>query len=199
MARPRAFDEQATQDQIADAFWSNGYAATSTRELAELTGLTVTSLYNAFGDKQALFQRALEHYLETTLKERIQRLEESLPPAEAIAAFFAEVIDRSLSDTRQRGCFLVNSALEATPDSPSLRAAIAAEIDAIRAFFRRCLLAARRSGDVPASISAADASAHLLTVLLGLRVIARVNPERSMMTAAVTAALKSTGITKKPR
>ncbi len=194
MARPRQFDEQKTLEAVADAFWARGYEATSTRELAERTGLTVTSLYNAFGDKRALFQRALEHYLDATLRERIDRLEKSLAPSEAIAAFFHEVIERSLSDTQQRGCFLVNSALEATPEAPELRAAIAAEIDAIRAFFRRCLLAGRRSGEVPSSVSAAEASAHLLTVMLGLRVMARVHPDRTTMTAAATTALKAAGI-----
>jgi TetR/AcrR family transcriptional repressor of nem operon len=194
MARPREFDEQKTLEAVAEAFWARGYEATSTRELAERTGLTVTSLYNAFGDKRALFQRALEHYLDATLRERIDRLEKSLAPSEAIAAFFHEVIERSLSDTQQRGCFLVNSALEATPEAPELRAAIAAEIDAIRAFFRRCLLAGRRSGEVPSSVSAAEASAHLLTVMLGLRVMARVHPDRTTMTAAATTALKAAGI-----
>lgn len=196
MARPREFDEQKTLEAVAEAFWARGYEATSTRELAERTGLTVTSLYNAFGDKRALFQRALEHYLDATLRERIDRLEKSLAPSEAIAAFFQEVIERSLSDKQQRGCFLVNSALEATPETPELRAAIAAEIDAIRAFFRRCLLAGRRNGEVPSSVSAAEASAHLLTVMLGLRVMARVHPDRATMTAAAATALKVAGIAK---
>ncbi|KLD64864.1 TetR/AcrR family transcriptional regulator [Dyella japonica] len=196
MARPRQFDEQKTLEAVAEAFWAHGYEGTSTRDLAQRTGLTVTSLYNAFGDKQSLFQLALQHYLDTTLKERIHRLEESLAPTEAIVAFFNEVIERSLSDVQQRGCFLVNSALDATPDAPELRAAIASEIDAIRAFFRRCLLAGRRTGDVPSTVSAAEASAHLLAVLLGLRVMARVNPDRATMTAAVSAALKASGISK---
>lgn len=196
MARPREFDEQKTLEAVAEAFWAHGYEATSTRDLAQRTGLTVTSLYNAFGDKQALFQRALQHYLDATLRERIDRLEQTLAPGEAIAAFFNEVIERSLSDRQQRGCFLVNSALEATPAAPELRAAIAAEIDAIRAFFRRCLLAGRRAGEVPSSVSAAEASAHLLAVLLGLRVMARVHADRATMTAAVTTALKASGISK---
>jgi TetR/AcrR family transcriptional repressor of nem operon len=196
MARPREFDEQKTLEAVAEAFWARGYEATSTRDLAQRTGLTVTSLYNAFGDKQSLFQLALRHYLDTTLKERIHRLEASLAPSEAIAAFFSEVIERSLSDAQQRGCFLVNSALQATPEAPELRAAIASEIDAIRAFFRRCLLAGRRNGEVPSSVSAAEASAHLLAVLLGLRVMARVNPDHATMTAAVTTALKASGISK---
>lgn len=196
MARPREFDEQKTLEAVAEAFWTHGYEATSTRDLAQRTGLTVTSLYNAFGDKQALFQRALQHYLDATLRERIDRLEQTLAPGEAIAAFFGEVIERSLSDKQQRGCFLVNSALEATPAAPELRAAIAAEIDAIRAFFRRCLLAGRRIGEVPSSVSAAEASAHLLAVLLGLRVMARVHADRATMTAAVATALKASGISK---
>ncbi|MBR0641218.1 TetR/AcrR family transcriptional regulator [Roseomonas hellenica] len=33
------------------------------RDLIERTGITGASLYNAFGDKRALYQRALDHYV----------------------------------------------------------------------------------------------------------------------------------------
>ena len=39
-----------------ECFWSRGYQATSIRDLVDTTGLTGASLYNAFGDKRALFR-----------------------------------------------------------------------------------------------------------------------------------------------
>ena len=78
-------------------------------------GLTAPSIYNAFGDKQELFKRALEQYIEHTTRERLRRLEEELPPSEAITQFFAEIIDHSIKDSQRKGCFLVNSALEVAP------------------------------------------------------------------------------------
>ena len=51
------------------------------------TGITAASLYNAFGDKRALYQKALDHYVEASVAEKFRRCE-TLPPLEAIEAFF---------------------------------------------------------------------------------------------------------------
>jgi TetR/AcrR family transcriptional regulator, transcriptional repressor for nem operon len=50
------------------------------RDLAVSMGLTAPSLYNAFGDKQTLYARALERYLDSTTRDRLRRLEQSLTP-----------------------------------------------------------------------------------------------------------------------
>ncbi|MGC2787400.1 MAG: helix-turn-helix domain-containing protein [Roseiarcus sp.] len=56
-----------------------GYEATSVRDLVAQTGISAASLYNAFGDKRALYQKALDHYVEASIADRIRRCEE-LPP-----------------------------------------------------------------------------------------------------------------------
>ncbi|MGY2074206.1 TetR/AcrR family transcriptional regulator, partial [Pseudomonas reactans] len=71
--------------------------------------------YNAYGDKRALFGRALDHYIQNGFCERSARLEQQLPPREAVLAFFDEIIERSLSDPEHKGCFIVNAALEVAP------------------------------------------------------------------------------------
>jgi TetR/AcrR family transcriptional repressor of nem operon len=185
MGRPREFEEEKVLEAAGDMFWAKGFEATSTRDLTACTGLTPSSMYAAFGDKRAFFRRVLDHYLEHTSRERIARLEASLPPGAAIAAFFAEIIERSLSDVQQRGCMLVNSALDATSRDPDFRAAIANELAALQGFFHRCVIAGQHSGEIRASLSADDAARHLLSVLLGVRVLARVRPERELLTGAV--------------
>jgi TetR/AcrR family transcriptional repressor of nem operon len=61
MARPREFDELTALEAAVECFWQRGYKATSVRDLADKMGLSVPSLYNAYGDKHALYARALEH------------------------------------------------------------------------------------------------------------------------------------------
>ena len=63
MARPREFDEAAALEAATQRFWRYGYEATSVRDLSEATGLTLASLYNAFGDKRSLYRRVLERIL----------------------------------------------------------------------------------------------------------------------------------------
>jgi len=198
MARPRKFDETAVLDAAVDRFWTQGYEATSTRELAESMQMTLASMHNAFGDKRALFRRSLDHYLDGSLRARIARHEAAQSPAAAIAGFLRESIERSLGDGCRRGCLLVNSALEVTPADPEMRDYLNAELATIEDFFRRCIVKGRQSGEIPASIDADDAARLLFSNLLGIRVLARVRPERSLLEGAARAALASLGLPPMP-
>ena len=101
MARPREFDETTVLDAAIQCFWAKGFEATSVRDLADEMGITGASLYNAFGDKRALYRRALDQYVAGSLGERARRLENTLPPRETIGAFFQEIIACSLSDNQR--------------------------------------------------------------------------------------------------
>jgi TetR/AcrR family transcriptional repressor of nem operon len=114
MGRPREFDETAALDAAMDCFWRDGYEATSVRDLASRMGITGASLYNAFGDKRSLFREVLQRYVEQSTRERIARLESSLPPKQTVCAFLHEIVERSIDGDR-RGRLLVNTALEIEP------------------------------------------------------------------------------------
>src|ERR1700754_1772563 len=110
MARPRKFDEETVLAAVVEAFWANGYEATSTRDLVRRTGLAQPSLHNAFGDKRNLFRRALGTYSRMILRKEMVRLESSLSPRAAIATYFDNVIDSTVNDRLRRGCLVVNTA-----------------------------------------------------------------------------------------
>jgi TetR/AcrR family transcriptional repressor of nem operon len=181
MARPREFDEEAVLDAAVRCFWEHGYEATSVRDLAGRMKITSASLYNAFGGKRSLYRRSLDHYFDQSVRDRIKRLEGALPPREAIHAFFGEVIERSLSDKQRKGCLLVNSALEVAPHDPEFQRVIAEVLVQVEAFFRRCVLAGQSAGAIATSQSAQDLARLLLSVLLGIRVLARARPERALL------------------
>ncbi len=189
MARLKAFDEGQAVDAAVDCFWAHGYGATSVRDLADCMGIGGASLYNAFGDKRTLFVRCLERYANRSSRERMARLEEKHPPKDAIRAFLLEIVERSLKDRDCKGCLLVNSALDVGPHDAAIGAAVAAYLDEIRGFFRRNIEAARRAGTVPRGIDAETVSGHLLGVLMGIRALARVKPERKLLESVARPAL----------
>jgi TetR/AcrR family transcriptional repressor of nem operon len=199
MARPREFNEDDVLNVAGELFWAKGYQGTSTRDLAEETGLTPSSIYSAFGDKRGLYLRALEQYIDRTLRKRIARLESSLSPGRAIANFFDEIVDRSLSDHGHRGCLLVNTALESTADDTELQHLVANETIAIEHFFRRCITAGLRTGEIATDDSPDEVAKFLLSVLLGLRVLARVRPDPKLLKGLVGPALKSLNLAWPPR
>jgi TetR/AcrR family transcriptional regulator, transcriptional repressor for nem operon len=189
MARPITFDETVALDAAIDCFWQRGYEATSVRDLAAAMGIAGTSLYNSFGSKRALFVQALERYLNRIVRPLFKRLQTSLPPKRAIGAFFAEVIDYSLSDRSRRGCLLVNAALEVAPHDRRLRAEIARRMDEVEAFFHCLITAAQRDGSIPRNVKARDTARLLLAVLLGIRVLARSKPDRALLEGIARPAL----------
>jgi TetR/AcrR family transcriptional repressor of nem operon len=189
VARLKEFDEERAIDEAVDCFWARGYEATSVRDLADAMGIGGTSLYNAYGDKRALFVKCLERYANRSSRERMARLEEKHAPKEAIRAFLTEIIERSLKDRDCKGCLLVNSALDVAPHDTAIGKAIAAYLDEIRDFFRRNIEAARRTGAVPKGVDAEALSGHLLGVLMGIRALARVKQERKLLESVARPAL----------
>jgi TetR/AcrR family transcriptional repressor of nem operon len=188
MGRPREFDETAALDAATDCFWRDGYEATSVRELAASMGIAGASLYNAFGDKRSLFREVLQRYAELSMRERIARLESTLPPKQAVRAFMGEIVDHSVEGDR-RGCLLVNTALDTAPHDPELGAEVAARLGEIEAFFRRAIAAAQTDGSVPRDRDSGDLARLLLGVTLGLRVLARSMPERELLEGVAGPAL----------
>jgi TetR/AcrR family transcriptional regulator, transcriptional repressor for nem operon len=181
MARPREFDEAAVLDAAIGRFWERGYEATSVRDLADEMNIAGASLYNAFGDKRTLYERALNRYLDQSFRERIHRLEPSLPPREAVIAFLQEIVKRSLTDKQRRGCMLVNSAIESAPHDDKFFDIVAIFLDEVEQFFFRCVRRGQKDGTITKTHSAEDISKSLLSILLGIRVLARVKPERKLL------------------
>jgi TetR/AcrR family transcriptional regulator, transcriptional repressor for nem operon len=188
MARPREFDEGAVLDAAVLCFWRQGYEATSVRDLVAQTGITAASLYNAFGDKRSLYQKALDHYVEAGVADRIRRCE-ALPPRQAIEVFFEEIVKRSINDRDRKGCMLVNAALDVAPHDPAFRKVVATVLVSIEAFFLACVRAGQADGTITQSLPAETLAQNLLGVLMGIRVLARVRPERALLEGVAAPAL----------
>jgi TetR/AcrR family transcriptional regulator, transcriptional repressor for nem operon len=156
--------------------------------LVERTGITAASLYNAFGDKRGIYRKALDHYVEGGIADRIRRCE-ALAPREAIGAFVEEILKRSLGDRERKGCMLVNAALDVAPHDPGFRKVVAEVLAHIEAFFLTCVKAGQGDGTIARSLPAEILSHHLLGVLTGIRVLARVRPERALLEGVVAPSL----------
>ena len=188
MARPREFDEGAVLDAAVLCFWNRGYEATSVKDLVEKTGITAASLYNAFGDKRAIYEKALDHYVQGSVADRIRRCG-ALAPRDAIGAFFEEILKRSLGDRERKGCMLVNAALDMAPHDPGFRKIVTEVLAEIEAFFLACVEAGQADGTMTRSLPAETLSRHLLGVLMGIRVLARVRPEQALLEGVVAPSL----------
>jgi len=104
-----------------DAFWANGYEATSMADLCSYTGLHKGSLYQAFGDKHTLFMKALRHYAESEFHEVAAVAFKSDSPLENIRAAVRKIVDDASSE---KGCMMINSLVELAPHDEEVKAAL---------------------------------------------------------------------------
>lgn len=122
MARPRDFDEETVVTEAMMTFWNRGYEATSVEDLTGATGLSRSSLYHAFHSKRALFERALQRYMDG-LDGMLWPLENGEPGLEGILRFFDNWEQRIRHGVVNPafGCLIVNSTAELAPFDPSLK------------------------------------------------------------------------------
>lgn len=110
MGRTRSFDERAVLSKAMHLFRRKGFSSVSVADLETTTGLTVGSLYNAFGDKQGMFDAAFAHYTREVLERRIARY---APPESGLAglrALFLTLLEEPLGTSF--GCLITNTAIE---------------------------------------------------------------------------------------
>ena len=165
MARPRKFDEDAVVGAARDQFWDGGYAATSVDDLTAATGLGKGSLYGAFGDKHALFLRALDDYcVDATGRVVAQLRRPGVSAYDRLADHVRAVAADIAADTGRRGCMMAKSAAELGANDADVGRVINASFTKWQGALADCIAEAQRDG----TVSAATDPEALATMLLGM-------------------------------
>ena len=184
--RPRSFDEAEVLEAARDAFWNNGYSATSLDDLVAATGLNRPSLYAAFGDKRAIYLRALQENRAASVEGIRQRLGGDAPLRQSLLDFLVEAADSTLAGAEgARGCFVVCTAVTESLRDPQTRevaAGYVVEVDAV--FLERFRRSAR---ELNAGVEPASAAAVASAVLQSLAVRARTGSDRASLLEVVHA------------
>ena len=185
--RPRSFDDDEVVDRAMDLFWRRGYGATSMRDLKDELGVLPGSLYGAFGDKHALFLRALERYAEDT-RDAAGDLAQGRQVLPRLRALLAGVLDAAAEEPG-RGCMLGNTAAESLPADTEATELVSDALDALEAAIERALERGRESGEVRDDVDAGAHARMLVALIQGLHLVARVEDDPARLEDAVEAAL----------
>jgi TetR/AcrR family transcriptional regulator, transcriptional repressor for nem operon len=185
--RPRTFDDSQALEAAKDFFWRHGYAATSIRDLTQELGVLPGSLYAAFGDKHALFLRALERYADGT-RQAAAALSGDGPVLPRVRALLESVL-AAAHTAPGRGCMLGNTAAEALPDDDAAGEVVRAAFRELEDGLERALATAQRSGELRDDVDCGAHARLLLALMQGLHVLARTERDPHRLQDAIDAAL----------
>jgi AcrR family transcriptional regulator len=169
VGRPRQFAEDEALEAAMKVFWQQGYEGASLSDLTRATGLSRPSLYAAFGNKEALFRTALDHYADTHMAFMRRALQE--PTAREVVDALLRGFIASATDPRTpAGCLTVGAALTSGPSADAVRAELTARRLAGEADLRARLRRAQSSGDLPPDASPSDLARYISTLTQGIAI-----------------------------
>jgi AcrR family transcriptional regulator len=154
-------------EKAMHVFWKHGYEGSSLDDLTAAMGINRPSLYAAFGNKEALFERAVDRYME---KYKALTADVATAPTarEAVRRLFDHAVNAATKG-KVRGCMLVQGALACGEASESIRRELIARRASNEAALRKRFERAAEAGEkLPAP--PADLARYISAVLQGMAV-----------------------------
>jgi TetR/AcrR family transcriptional regulator, transcriptional repressor for nem operon len=175
MGRPRLFDLDGAVASAVNVFWKAGYGATTPADLLEAIGIGKGSLYNAFGSKHALFERALRRYGDDRVAGLAGWLANPGPVRQRINGYFQRLAAPENEATLRRGCFAANTAAELGRTDPAAMKIVRSTFERMESVLEEALVEGRARGELDDALDAKAVASLLLAALVGITVLARVD------------------------
>jgi len=185
--RPRAFNVNKALDQALRVFWKNGYEGTSLPTLTKAMGINRPSLYATFGNKESLFRKAVDRYMEKSGE--WMRDAFSQPTARATVERLLKGAIGSPTPGKVRGCLLVQGALACSDSADPIRKELACRRSELEALLQERFERAVAGGDLRPDADPAGLAKYVATFQQGLAVQMAGGAKRDELLRAVDIAL----------
>lgn len=171
-------------------FWREGYEGASLSDLTEAMGISRPSLYAAFGDKESLFHKVLDHYSEGPAS---FVLEAVLQPTArgAIEALFRGTVDQATNPANPQGCLLLQAGLACGDGAVAIQQELVRRRDSGEHLIRERLEQAKANGDLGGDTDPTDLARYVVTVMRGIGVQAANGASREELRRVAKTALLS--------
>jgi AcrR family transcriptional regulator len=190
IGRPRAFDIDEALDRAMKVFWQKGYEGASLPDLTKAMGINRPSLYAAFGNKEALFRKAIDRYVAGPACHVKEALKE--PTArQVVERLLYGSIDLITDSRNPCGCFMVQSALACGDTSDVIRQELVKRRAASEAALRERFERAVSEGDLPPGSDPADLARYVATLMHGMAVQAAGGTARDELLRVAVMAIRA--------
>jgi TetR/AcrR family transcriptional regulator, transcriptional repressor for nem operon len=188
MARPKEFDPERALAKAMNLFWRLGYENTSLEALMKAMGIARQSLYDTFGDKRALYLKALAYYRDQTTGE-MQKMLREIP---SVKNGFAKLLYGMAAETREqheRGCLLLSANLQRDPKDAVVRDFLRDNQARVEAIFLQALIRAQKQRELSANDDPAALARFFVVTIQGMRAMARLKSDRKALEQVARVAL----------
>jgi TetR/AcrR family transcriptional regulator, transcriptional repressor for nem operon len=189
MGRERSFDEAEILERAANVFSVSGFSGTSVAMLSDATGLGKQSLYNAFGDKEALYLKAMECAVNRFGK-AVVKMQNAETGAEAMRIFFSEIAVLCSSNLAPERVCMVSAGLLEAIDAPEIQSALERKWAGTHELVRSTIERGQRDGSIQNRAPSVALADIMMSIMSGMRVAAKVESSRARLPATVELALQ---------
>lgn len=176
MPRTKQFDEQEVLKKAMELFWEKGFHATSMQDLVSYLCINRASLYDTFGGKEALFEKAFELYRSNS----IGFLREVLDSTDSVKGRFQKLFDfaikEAIEDESRKGCFVVNVTTELVPGDERIQVVLNENKENVEQLFVSVVQDGIEKGEISPTKDPKTIASFLFTLYGGLRIVGKVNP-----------------------
>jgi AcrR family transcriptional regulator len=189
--RPRTFDIDFALDRAVEVFWKHGFQDASMHELTEAMGLSKPSLYAAFGDKEALYLKTLERYVQLLIERHAAALNDEVDGRRAVEGFLRSLATMLVDPALPGGCFIINGTADCGGSTipASVELALRAALQGSEMMVLERLQRARRDGDLPETIAPEALAAMFGSLIAGLAVLAKSGASEAKLNTVIDTAM----------
>jgi AcrR family transcriptional regulator len=188
--RPVEFDQNEALDKALHVFWSRGYEGASMAELTEALGINKPSIYAAFGNKEALFRKALERYRAGPIA-FVGEAMEAPTAQQAVKNLLTKAVDFFSDKSKPNGCMIVQGALTCGESTHTIQQELIAYRGNFEATLTQRFDLAKAQGDLPSNVNSKQLAKYIATIHQGMSVQATSGATRGELLAVVEIALKN--------
>ncbi len=169
--RPREFDIDTVLESLTQLFWEKGFESTSMADIVDATGLNKSSLYNAFGSKEALFEQAVDRYVDLR-SAMVSDLVENGSRGIDDVHLLLDAMWMEVESGDHRGCLAVNTSTELGPTDAHAVALSARYRTMLRSALTAAFTRAAEQGEIDGS-QVPNYANTIMAMMLGMGVVVR--------------------------
>ena len=190
MPRTKQFNEEEVLEKAMNLFWEKGFHATSMQDLVSHLGINRASMYDTFGSKNELFDRAIKRYKNLNSKKVADFLYYQTNVRQGLYLLFENSIEEAMNEEKVKGCFMVNTTTELANSDEKIKEIVAGNKVEFEQIFLNYLQYGVNQGQISPYKDIKSIASYLYALQNGIQVVSKACKSKEELMKMV-----STGLT----